>query len=242
MSREKEERMLNRLKDPDESKDETKDIANLIDSTIKNGNTVWLMTDWHLWRRDKKGSTKCHKRDDFNKIMNNIKETVKDNDLLINLGDLVDGEFTGKEELKEALLSIGKNMILVRGNNDLFDRRFYKSCGFKYVVDSFVWKDILFTHMPIKNDNNMNVHGHIHGYRTYWIPYQNHIDVGAYEGRIKPVKLKSIITKQKEYAKTIKEDPSHFNEYAKYQSDSSLIFMSAMLSLDKVYMPDPFED
>ena len=81
MSREKEERMLNRLKDPAESHDETNDIVNFINSTIKSGNTVWLVTDWHLWRRDKKGVSRCHKRDDFNTILNNVKEVVKDNDL-----------------------------------------------------------------------------------------------------------------------------------------------------------------
>jgi hypothetical protein len=80
-------------------------------------------------------------------------------------------------------------------------------------VDSFVWNDIIFTHVPVKNDHKMNIHGHIHGYRTYWLPYTNQIDVGAYEGRKKPVDLKFIINKQSSYAKTIKEVPEKFEEF-----------------------------
>jgi calcineurin-like phosphoesterase family protein len=171
------------------------------------------------------------------KAVNNLPE----NDLLINLGDLVDGEFTESDELKEVINNIKCNKILVRGNNDLFDKRFYKSCGFLYVIDSFIWKDILFSHMPIKNDNELNIHGHTHGFRTYWVPYTNQIDVGAFDGRVKPVKLNSILGKQKAYAKTIKEEPEHFDESARIKMNGDM-FTFVMFSLDKNFIPDPFED
>jgi hypothetical protein len=56
--------------------------------------------------------------------------------------------------------------------------------------------------MPLENDNKINMHGHLHGNRTYWIPYRNQIDVFNKE-RV-PVKLFDIIKEQPEYAKTIK--------------------------------------
>ena len=213
MNHKKEDRLMNKLKDPDEKEDANGKICSLINKTLKSGHKVYLSTDWHLWLREEKDKPQCHKRSDFNTILNNMRDTVKPDDLLIYMGDLVDGEFQNKNELKEALQSLsGLNMIMIRGNNDLFDKSFYKSCGFRYVVDSFVWNDIIFTHVPVKNDHKMNIHGHIHGYRTYWLPYTNQIDVGAYEGRKKPVDLKFIINKQSSYAKTIKEVPEKFDE------------------------------
>lgn len=239
--RKKEDNMVKRLKDPDDKTIETNGICDLIDSTIKSHHNVWLMTDWHLWRREKKGVNRCHKRSDFNSIIKTVNE-IPEEDLLINLGDLVDGEFKDSDDLKDVIKNIKCKKILVRGNNDLFDKKFYKSCGFLYVVDSFIWKNILFTHMPVKNDNELNIHGHIHGYRTYWIPYTNQIDVAAFNGRVEPVKLNSILGKQKSYAKTIKEDPEHFyDESARIKMNGDM-FTFVMFSLDKSFIPDPFED
>ena len=58
----------------------------------------------------------------------------------------------------------------------------------------------------------MNIHGHIHGYKTYWIPYSNQIDVAAFNGRIEPVSLLKLLRSQPIYAKDVKVDETHFNE------------------------------
>lgn len=127
---------------------------------------------------------------------------------------------------------------MVLGNNDLFQPAFYKSCGFEYVTQSFEWNDMLFTHVPCKNDNKLNIHGHIHGYKTYWIPYSNQIDVAALDGRVKPVELKTVIASQPSYAKTIKEEPSHFDEgYVNPVIDGVSLFESAFASS---YLLDPY--
>lgn len=234
MNHKKEDRLMNKLKDPDEKEDVNGKICSLINKTLKSGHKVYLSTDWHLWLREEKDKPQCHKRSDFNIILNNMRDTVKPDDLLIYMGDLVDGEFQNKNELKEALQSLsGLNMIMVRGNNDLFDKSFYKSCGFQYIVDSFVWKDIIFTHVPVKNDHKMNVCGHLHGYRTFWIPYTNQIEVGAYEGRKKPIDLKFIINKQPSYAKTIKEVPEKFEE-------SFDLFMTVNYRIEDPYHDDQY--
>ena len=193
-----------KLKNPDDKTSDNKAISKLINDTIRNGGKVYLAGDWHLWLREEKDKPECHKRSDFNTILNEANHVCDSNkDLLIYMGDLVDGEFQEKELLKQALLTLHMKRIMVRGNNDTFDKSFYKSCGFEYVVDSFVWNDILFTHCPVKNDNDINVHSHIHGYHTYIIPYTNHIDVGYYGGRKKPIELLSLISRQPSYAKII---------------------------------------
>lgn len=234
-NRQKEDKLMEALKKPREA--HSNDIARLIDDTIKRGHKVYLTTDWHLFLRKDKGKADCHKRSDFNTIINNLK-TLNPDDLLINLGDLVDGEFKNKEELKQVIQSMNFNKVLVIGNNDLFDTAFYKSCGFKYVVRSFVWHDTLFTHCPVKNDNQINVHGHIHGYKTYWLPYQNHIDVAYLDGRKKPVELMKVIKAQSAYSKQIKECPEHFNEGYIYNPTSNL-FIDTMAN---EFIEDPFRD
>lgn len=232
--REKEEKLVKNLKDPDTESSAA--IASLINKTIKDGHNVYCATDWHLWVRLHKNKPACKQRREFNHIIKNVTETMKDDDLLIYLGDLVDGEFQDKDALKEVLKQIPGKKVLVLGNNDIFGKPFYKSCGFDYVVESFVWNNIIFTHIPIKNSKDYNVHGHLHGYRIYWLPYRNHIDVAACGGRKDLVKLQDVLKKQKSYAKTVRESPEHFEEgYA----------LPSLALFDVVcggYLPDPFED
>lgn len=213
--RAKEDRQDKALKHPHTL--HSKEIAKLINDTLRLKHDVWVITDLHLWRKDAKGSTSCHKRSDFESVINEYKKTVKPEDLVINLGDLVDGELNDQkafDELKEIFKSLPGTKVLVRGNNDLKDASFYKACGFKYVVQAFVWSNVLFTHMPIENAFDLNIHGHIHGYKRYWVPYTNQIDAAAYDGRNKPVDLLKLLRSQPIYAKSIKEEPEHFNESA----------------------------
>lgn len=220
-NRQKEEKLVGSLRDPTEN--HSTEITRLIDKTIKNKHNVYCMTDWHLWLRNEKNKPACHKRNNFDEIIKNVKK-IQPDDVLIFLGDLVDGEFDDKDSLKNILLPMNFKKILVVGNNDLFSPVFYKSCGFDYVVRSFVWHNVLFTHMPCTNDNDMNVHGHIHSNQykpTYWVPYTNQIDVAYLGGREKPVELQHVIKSQKSFSKVIREDPSHFEEG--YMGYSNLI-------------------
>lgn len=233
--REKEDKLVEELKDPDEDNKPAK----IIDKAYRDKHKVYCATDWHLWKRVEKNKPTCSKTKNFEQIIKNVNETLTKDDVLIYMGDLVDGEFKEKDELKSILKTLPGKKILVLGNNDLFDKNFYKSCGFDYVVQSFVWHNVLFTHMPVKNDNDINVHGHIHGYKTYWIPYKNQIDVAAFGGREKLVELNELLKKQKSYAKTIKECPEHFNEgYTCSAKDGASLFTSV---LNSYIQPDPFD-
>lgn len=198
--REKEEKMGDTVIHPKISKYST-EISRIINDTIASGNKIYVSTDWHLWKRDPDTHTKTHKASHFNNTIK-IYEALNNNDLLIYLGDLVDGEFRdSKEDLKETLNRIKCKKIMVRGNNDLFDYSFYKSCGFEYVVNSFVWNDIIFSHYPIENNNEYNICGHIHKWNTFWIPYTNQIN--AWRDDHSPFELFALINYQKEYKKHI---------------------------------------
>lgn len=234
-NRQKEEKLVGSLKDPTEN--HSVEITRLIDKTIKNRHNVYCMTDWHLWLRNEKNKPVCHKRNNFDEIIKNVKK-IQPDDVLIFLGDLVDGEFEDKDSLKNILLPMNFKKILVVGNNDLFSPAFYKSCGFDYVVRSFTWHDVLFTHMPVKNDNDINVHGHIHGYKTYWIPYTNQIDVAYLDGRTEPVELQRVLKSQKSYSKVIKEEPSHFEEgYSNYSVTKSSALFCEVMNVNKIEDP-----
>lgn len=233
--REKEEKKMESLKDPDVA--HSREISYLIDKTLRDKHKVYCATDWHLWVRKEKNKKECHRRKDFEDIIKNVNETMTKDDLLIYLGDLVDGEFDGKEDLKSVLKTIPGKKVLVLGNNDILPTQFYKSCGFEWVVQSFVWSNVLFTHVPCRNDNQFNIHGHIHGYRTYWIPYTNQIDVGALGGRTELVELHDVITARDKYAKTIKEDPKHFNEGYECITEGD-VFEKNMIH----EIVDPFDD
>lgn len=236
-NRQKEDKLFNSLKHPNENHSD--EISKLIDKTIRSGNKVYLMTDWHLWMRKEKNKPECYQRSNFNEIINNMK-VIKNDDLLIYMGDMVDGEFQDQESLKNVLLPMNFKKILVMGNNDLFSPVFYKSCGFDYVVQSFTWNNILFTHIPIRHSYDLAIHGHIHGYKTYWCPYNKHIDVAFLEGRTKPVELLSIIKAQPRYSKLIKECPEHFNEYVAINNKFDAVMYDYINMMKQV--EDPFSD
>ena len=242
-NRDKEEKLVEKLKDPNDTNESQ--IVRLINKTIKDKHKVYCATDWHLWVRKEKNKPDCHRCKNFETIIKNVNETLTKDDLLIYLGDLVDGEFQDKDELKSILKTLPGKKILVLGNNDLFTPQFYKSCGFDYVTQSFVWNNVLFTHMPVKNNNQTNVHGHIHSNQwdpVYWIPYTNQIDVAWCGGRETPTELLTVLASINKFKKVVREDPSHFNEgYTVKIRDGVVLFNEVMDPFNTSYLqPDPY--
>ena len=165
--------------------------SNEIDNLLNNSKNIYLATDWHLWEEN---NGKIIKNEHFNEILNNYKRTVKNDDVFIFLGDLVDDEFRNEDLLKKELVKLPGKKILVMGNNDLFDEQFYLDCGFKYVVEGFEWKDFVFTHYPLyENTSKINFHGHLHGRKYYKQNYSNHADL--YSRFNKAIRLEDAISK-----------------------------------------------
>lgn len=215
-------------------KDES--LSRFIGNIERSGHDIWVMTDFHLYKRDHKGETKCHKRSDYDTIKHAV-EKIPEDDLLIYLGDLVDGEYTDSKSIKEFFKNVKCNRIICLGNNDLFNYNTYREMGFRYVLYAFDYKGMIFSHYPITNTGIYNIHGHLHStnerHPNYWIPFTNQMDVAYFGGRTKPIKLYDIANPKtfNKYKKIISEDKSHFNE-------SYDIFEL----IQRTYLPDPFDD
>lgn len=125
-------------------------------------------------------------------------DCVKPGDYVLFLGDISEKELIKSEHIaqlwKMCNLLHGQK-IMVKGNNDNFDNEFYAICGFQYVADSELIapnRKLIFTHEPIDLqarhlEQYLNLHGHIHGSKTYWhIDWRNHIDVyhGLHKGKV----------------------------------------------------------
>lgn len=206
-------------------------ISVLLNECEKSNHKIYVVTDWHLFKRIEKGKSVCKKRYNFNEVINNYKKTVKDNDICIFLGDLCDGELLSPSQLSEIIPSLPGIKILCLGNNDLFGFETYRNMGFKYAEYSFIWRHIVFSHYPLVNTESINVHGHLHNCKQYWIPYTNQIDAAYLGARVKPVLLEKVIAAQPKYSKHItvkeenffKEQSNLLPEYSEYY-DYNVLF------------------
>ncbi len=164
-------------------------IKNLF-ATLEKSDT-YVSADYHLGKRF------LHKRDsneyaEFEELENRAIELhnkiIKPNDLFLFLGDISESEFGEeyeidyiKNEVKSLIQKLNGKIVMIKGNNDTFDDKFYTECGIYAIID----KDIVltekhaFSHYPCNvSGNKLNIHGHIHGTRKYWnISPKNHIDV-----------------------------------------------------------------
>lgn len=166
------------------------EINNILDNI--NEENIYLSSDWHLFQKERKNIFTNAKVENINEILiNNQKRVVGKDDVFIFLGDLVNDEFIAKDELILKVSQLHGYKILVLGNNDVFEEEFYSRCGFNVVVKSFKWKNLIFTHAPIDVPSEyINVHGHIHGSRSYInTSSSNHIDVYADLYSYKPISL-----------------------------------------------------
>jgi len=89
-------------------------------------------------------------------------ETVRDDDLVIHMGDFA--LHKNSEKAAWIINALKGRKILVKGNHDRKTNHWYLTHGFSFVCDSFVLDGILFTHRPVENIKKWryNIHGHIH--------------------------------------------------------------------------------
>ena len=181
---------------------ETRTAVDLINETLNKGRQIWLTTDWHLITYDKKIGA-ISKRPNYDQIIN-IYSQIPKNDLIINLGDLIDSEVEYQNNLnmlKTDLSKIKSSMILIRGNNDILPNKFYTdTLGIDVFVDgnSFLYKDILFSHACEENDVRINVHGHSHfSCRYYLVKPTNQVDIFNIDRT--PIRFSDIDKIYKEY-------------------------------------------
>ena len=163
---------------------------------------VWLSTDWHLFH---KNILKYEGRPEgFEKlILDNVREKVGEDDIVINLGDLI---FKRHAEIIQIMQSLPGTHILVLGNHDRNKPNWYRSHGFHWVCRTYEYKDILFSHRPLDLTQwpnlKYNIHGHFHTKnrdditrtRDFYPFYtENHFLLSLEEMMYQPIRLKDFM-------------------------------------------------
>ena len=164
---------------------------------IPTSGDLWISTDWHFYKN--KDNIKFKVNPNIDKILNNYKKCIKPNDTFIFLGDLYDARTIFDMKLVPKIFDIKKlkgHKIMIKGNHDVNTTQFYLDLGFDEVYEkSYNIGNIVFSHEPIEvNDDEINIHGHIHFSETYWgMEPTNHLDAYIEHYDYKPVKINNII-------------------------------------------------
>ena len=129
-------------------------------------------------------------------LVNNWNSRIKDDDLVIHLGDLSLGNLSATERFVSALRG---RKVLVRGNHDPNKVcSLVKSLGWFVIKKSFVVGDVLFIHDPpdvVDDDISFIVHGHHHGK----LPMRGRVDLGVDPYRFFPVNALDVLDKKTAY-------------------------------------------
>jgi len=124
---------------------------------------IWLTTDTHF---NHKKIIEYGRPENFEELIWKGLEVVKEEDMLIHLGDVCIGEDDKMNLHFNA--SINGKKILVLGNHDNKSIKYYLEHGWDFVCKRFdikmFGKRIAFTHQPEAWDGyfDVNIHGHFH--------------------------------------------------------------------------------
>lgn len=141
-------------------------------------NKIVVGTDYHFIGYNDSKTKIIMKPDSYiDGIIKRQNELVGKDGVFIFLGDMLYKSFTNESdipgEMKDKAIGKikklkGKYKILVRGNHDRLPDEFYLKCGFTHVCSSLKYNNYIFSHQPqIVPEHMINVHGHIHGIKTY---------------------------------------------------------------------------
>lgn len=155
----------------------------------------WITTDTHF---NHKKLIELGRPENFEELIKkNLKQTIKEGDYLIHLGDICIGnDIENSNWFKNEL---GCKTILCRGNHDSKSIEWYLNNGWDIVVDKFSFKlfgkNICFSHKPQGWDGcfDVNLHGHLHDCNHRFEEVNGHNRLIALEQtKYKPFNLKNI--------------------------------------------------
>jgi calcineurin-like phosphoesterase family protein len=101
-------------------------------------------------------------------IINNWKNTVGDDDIIWNLGDVANCELKAdKDKMYELIHSLPGHKNLILGNHDKQDINYWHDIGFEFVsAYPIIYKDFfIMSHAPVFLNSSLpygNIHGHVH--------------------------------------------------------------------------------
>lgn len=125
----------------------------------------YIISDTHF--NHKQMIEYCGRPENFNDIIWKNLEQLNDDIILIHLGDICIG---GDKEVHKRLSKFKFKKILVKGNHDHKSNTWYLSHGWDFVCEEFrsnlYGHNILFSHKPVENECDINIHGHLHNSDT----------------------------------------------------------------------------
>lgn len=125
---------------------------------------IYIITDTH-WNHTDQMIAYCGRPKDYNELLWRSLEELKDDDMLIHLGDICIGK---DQQVHDRLKEFKFKKILVKGNHDHKSSSWYRKNGWDFVCkefkDTLFGKNILFSHKPRPWDGeyDINIHGHFH--------------------------------------------------------------------------------
>jgi len=127
---------------------------------------IYIVSDTHF--EHKKIKDYENRPDNFNElIVKNWNDIVKDEDIVIHLGDV---SFGDEEVWNKYIPNLKGKKILVRGNHDTKSDTWYIKHGIMFMCEELIMKKygktILFSHRPklnLSEEYDVNIHGHCHG-------------------------------------------------------------------------------
>jgi calcineurin-like phosphoesterase family protein len=125
---------------------------------------TYLISDTHL--KHAKVATYCQRPEGFTELIDeNVRKTVKPEDLLIHLGDVGIDKAEGPDGFMKIVRTWPGRKVLVRGNHDKKSSQWYMEHGFDFAVDAMIYRGMWLTHKPsdfLPPGCQFNLHGHLH--------------------------------------------------------------------------------
>ena len=92
--------------------------------------------------------------DDF--LLAQYRDTVKENDMLIFLGDLTFKKNHKGQKMTEIITKLPGRKVLIKGNHDWYKDSFYRKCGFLSVNRYLIFGDYFLCHFPVTGKADFN--------------------------------------------------------------------------------------
>ena len=171
------------------------DFINILENTPYDH--IWLSSDWHLFKNHYKHEKNLVNVSD---IVEWCHDHIKPDDIFMYLGDIC-YRYASKEDQDKAtkiMAALPGHKVLILGNHDVtLGQQYYKDCGFEYVFSELRWRDMIFSHRPLKMEfdkDKINIHGHMHDETTYRTSNgDHHINVYPSLYHNKPVQLQYLL-------------------------------------------------
>jgi len=164
---------------------------------------IYIITDCH-WFHNRIVEDFCFRPKNFHDlIINNWKNTVKETDIVFDLGDVTWGS---QEQLFQIMQQLPGTKILIRGNHDRsHSNTWFIKAGYAAVLEKAQISGVILSHFPaILNEEEIergiiNVHGHFHNNSpSRWEPKlkeritNNHYLLSIEDVGYKPISLELI--------------------------------------------------